>query len=149
MGVVCFLFTYAHSNSTTFTCLVNGKQTSAIFKKLSWCEILRLGSIYFYTTCLIFLDLYSKKRSWYSFCTEYQCYKVHWLSSSTPPVFLGVTMENLAMFIYALLDVEEQPLDETVLNPLIELARSGNVSFALVAAYWKQQNTNTIARLLS
>jgi uncharacterized protein with GYD domain len=44
-------------------------------------------------------------------------------------------MENLAMFIYALLDVEEQPSDETVLKPLIELAHSGNVSFALVAVY--------------
>jgi uncharacterized protein with GYD domain len=44
-------------------------------------------------------------------------------------------MENLATFIYALLDVAEQPSDETVMNPLIELARSGNVSFALVAVY--------------
>jgi hypothetical protein len=62
-------------------------------------------------------------------------YNVHVLSSPTPPVVLGVTMEHLATFIYALLDVKDQPLDETVLNPLIEWARSDNVSFALVPVY--------------
>jgi hypothetical protein len=94
-----------------------------------WAAYISTQPVSFFSICT------PKKRSWYSSCTEYQCYKVHWLSSPTPPVFLGVTMENLATFIYALLDIEEQPSDETVLNPLIELARSGNVSFALVAVY--------------
>jgi hypothetical protein len=58
--------------------------------------------------------------------------QVHVQHSPTPPVVLGVMMENLATFIYALLDVNDQPSDETVLNPLIEWARFGNVSFALV-----------------
>jgi hypothetical protein len=136
IGVVCFLFRHTHSNSTNCTCSLNGKQTTTIFKKLSCCEIVRLGIIYFYTICLIFVDFSSRKNILVLVLYRVPVfYKVHVLSSHTPPAVLGVTMENLATFIYALLDVEDQPSDATVLCPLIERARSGNVSFALVPVY--------------